>query len=132
MQLFLKSGEICIGCKKLGNYGASRLHPSLRLQLEKNDLYYIDKRQKLIGLMYKTWPNVQITSEVQGRTEVLLYLDEYPTEKKIVSDQTCLCSGKSGYPAKIHPVDFEKDDDSNFHMDFIVACSNLRLGMSEM
>jgi len=24
------------------------------------------------------------------------------------------------------PADFEKDDDSNFHMDFIVACSNLR------
>jgi len=27
---------------------------------------------------------------------------------------------------KMHPADFEKDDDSNFHMDFIVACSNLR------
>ena len=27
---------------------------------------------------------------------------------------------------QIHPIDFEKDDDSNFHMDFIVACSNLR------
>lgn len=24
------------------------------------------------------------------------------------------------------PVDFEKDDDTNFHIDFIVACSNLR------
>lgn len=27
---------------------------------------------------------------------------------------------------KINPVDFEKDDDTNYHMDFIVACSNLR------
>lgn len=27
---------------------------------------------------------------------------------------------------KINPIDFEKDDDSNFHMDFIVAASNLR------
>lgn len=27
---------------------------------------------------------------------------------------------------KINPIDFEKDDDTNFHMDFIVACSNLR------
>ncbi|KAL4226227.1 E1 ubiquitin-activating protein [Mactra antiquata] len=26
----------------------------------------------------------------------------------------------------LHPVEFEKDDDTNFHMDFIVACSNLR------
>lgn len=27
---------------------------------------------------------------------------------------------------KLMPVEFEKDDDSNFHMDFITACSNLR------
>lgn len=28
--------------------------------------------------------------------------------------------------SKIVPADFEKDDDSNRHIDFIVACSNLR------
>jgi len=28
--------------------------------------------------------------------------------------------------ADIHPADFEKDDDDNFHIDFINACSNLR------
>lgn len=27
---------------------------------------------------------------------------------------------------RITPLEFEKDDDNNFHMDFIVACSNLR------
>lgn len=27
---------------------------------------------------------------------------------------------------KLTPVEFEKDDDTNFHMDFIVAASNLR------
>lgn len=27
---------------------------------------------------------------------------------------------------RITPLEFEKDDDSNFHMDFIVAASNLR------
>lgn len=27
---------------------------------------------------------------------------------------------------KIEPIEFEKDDDRNLHMDFIVACSNLR------
>ncbi|XP_056129409.1 ubiquitin-like modifier-activating enzyme 1 [Lampris incognitus] len=27
---------------------------------------------------------------------------------------------------QMHPIDFEKDDDSNFHMDYIVAASNLR------
>ena len=81
--------------------------------------------------MYNIWPKGINAREVQCKV-VLLYLDEYPTETKIDSDQTCLRSGKSGYPAKIHPVDFEKDDDSNFHMDFIVACSNLRLGLNEM
>jgi len=27
---------------------------------------------------------------------------------------------------RLQPIEFEKDDDSNFHMDFIVATSNLR------
>lgn len=27
---------------------------------------------------------------------------------------------------KINPIEFEKDDDTNFHLDFIVSCSNLR------
>lgn len=27
---------------------------------------------------------------------------------------------------RLHPADFEKDDDSNFHMDFITSASNLR------
>ena len=26
----------------------------------------------------------------------------------------------------MQPIDFEKDDDNNLHMDFVVACSNLR------
>ena len=33
---------------------------------------------------------------------------------------------KKADPDKIHPEDFEKDDDSNGHIDFIHACSNLR------
>jgi len=28
--------------------------------------------------------------------------------------------------SKIFPIEFEKDDDTNYHMDFITACSNLR------
>uniref|UniRef100_A0A7N6A715 E1 ubiquitin-activating enzyme n=1 Tax=Anabas testudineus TaxID=64144 RepID=A0A7N6A715_ANATE len=30
------------------------------------------------------------------------------------------------YQYKLNPIDFEKDDDTNYHMDFIVAASNLR------
>ena len=33
---------------------------------------------------------------------------------------------KKADPEKIHPEDFEKDDDTNGHIDFIYACSNLR------
>ena len=33
---------------------------------------------------------------------------------------------------KLTPIEFEKDDDSNFHMDFIVATSNLRANNYEI
>ena len=33
---------------------------------------------------------------------------------------------KKADPDKLHPEDFEKDDDTNGHIDFIHACSNLR------
>uniref|UniRef100_A0A8C5G6Z0 E1 ubiquitin-activating enzyme n=1 Tax=Gouania willdenowi TaxID=441366 RepID=A0A8C5G6Z0_GOUWI len=37
-----------------------------------------------------------------------------------------LASSSLKSSAKMFPIDFEKDDDSNFHMDYIVAASNLR------
>lgn len=42
--------------------------------------------------------------------------------KTIVDEMKAL--GKPTF--SITPLDFEKDDDSNFHMDYIVAASNLR------
>ncbi|XP_055389044.1 ubiquitin-like modifier-activating enzyme 1, partial [Condylostylus longicornis] len=33
---------------------------------------------------------------------------------------------KTGFAAQVAPVEFEKDDDTNFHIDFISACANLR------
>ena len=39
-----------------------------------------------------------------------------PSDKGVVSQLS----------KQIEPADFEKDDDSNRHIDFIVACSNLR------
>ena len=39
-----------------------------------------------------------------------------PSDKAVVSQLS----------KQIEPADFEKDDDSNRHIDFIVACSNLR------
>ncbi|XP_063064036.1 ubiquitin-like modifier-activating enzyme 1 [Engraulis encrasicolus] len=40
--------------------------------------------------------------------------------------KTLLPASESASQFKLLPIDFEKDDDSNFHMDFIVAASNLR------
>eukprot|EP00960_Hanusia_phi_P025110 738341-Hanusia_phi.AAC.4 len=34
--------------------------------------------------------------------------------------------GEGGAGLKLNPMEFEKDDDTNFHIDFITACSNLR------
>ncbi len=40
--------------------------------------------------------------------------------------QTEILSASSLPELSIRPLEFKKDDDSNFHMDFIVASSNLR------
>ena len=53
-------------------------------------------------------------SEVTDQDKLLGLVEELPKRADI--------SAK----VKIYPADFEKDDDSNFHMDFIVAASNLR------
>ena len=51
---------------------------------------------------------------------VLLDVDEIDKLKK------ALPSAESLKKMVLRPADFEKDDDTNFHMDFIVATSNLR------
>ena len=49
--------------------------------------------------------------------------DDQGTLKKLVSE---LPPAKSLQGHKLEPVEFEKDDDSNHHIDFITAASNLR------
>lgn len=44
----------------------------------------------------------------------------------LVNLQKALPAVSSLANLKVSPLDFEKDDDSNFHMDYIVAASNLR------
>ncbi|XP_076333609.1 ubiquitin-like activating enzyme 1 isoform X3 [Tachypleus tridentatus] len=45
---------------------------------------------------------------------------------RISEIQSLLPASDQMEPITIRPVEFEKDDDTNFHMDFIVASSNLR------
>lgn len=46
--------------------------------------------------------------------------------ERISTLQAAIPGASSFGSLKLTPLDFEKDDDSNFHMDFIVAASNLR------
>ena len=48
--------------------------------------------------------------------ELEKYIKQLPNDKSQISSLL----------KAIMPADFEKDDDSNRHIDFIVACSNLR------
>ena len=52
-------------------------------------------------------------SEVTDQDKLSIIVNELPKRESLKS-------------IKVLPADFEKDDDSNFHMDFIVAASNLR------
>ncbi|XP_038667946.1 ubiquitin-like modifier-activating enzyme 1 Y [Scyliorhinus canicula] len=47
-------------------------------------------------------------------------------DKRLVELKEILSSRQKFTGIKMLPIDFEKDDDTNFHMDFIVAASNLR------
>ncbi|XP_064473449.1 ubiquitin-like modifier-activating enzyme 1 isoform X2 [Ornithodoros turicata] len=48
------------------------------------------------------------------------------TDRLSTIQQDLLSPATLGSQVKLCPLDFEKDDDTNFHMDFIVAASNLR------
>ena len=50
----------------------------------------------------------------------------FSDQDKLAKLITDLPKPKAFTDVKVLPADFEKDDDSNFHMDFIVAASNLR------
>ncbi|XP_072329037.1 ubiquitin-like modifier-activating enzyme 1 isoform X2 [Scyliorhinus torazame] len=47
-------------------------------------------------------------------------------DKRLVELKEILSSRQIFTRIKMEPIDFEKDNDTNFHMDFIVAASNLR------
>ncbi|XP_016367703.1 ubiquitin-like modifier-activating enzyme 1 [Sinocyclocheilus rhinocerous] len=58
----------------------------------------------------------ELKEENEERKEVKLEMLKEKLSKHLLKDQSF----------RMHPQEFEKDDDSNFHMDYIVAASNLR------
>ncbi|XP_046550808.1 ubiquitin-like modifier-activating enzyme 1 isoform X2 [Haliotis rubra] len=59
-------------------------------------------------------------AEAQSRQQDIFDQDQLESMVK------ALPSADSFKGVNLQPIDFEKDDDTNFHMDFIVAASNLR------
>ena len=54
------------------------------------------------------------------------FLCSFPDVDEIDKLKKALPTPESLKKMVLRPADFEKDDDTNFHMDFIVATSNLR------
>ena len=50
----------------------------------------------------------------------------YTVDENAFDDIVKTLPAPTSLKQSINPLEFEKDDDSNFHMDFITACSNLR------
>ncbi|KAJ3125565.1 SPS-sensor component ptr3 [Nowakowskiella sp. JEL0407] len=65
------------------------------------------------GVKIQVNENENVAQPTTGRDELEQLADKLP-KQSIFGD------------FKMNPVDFEKDDDSNFHIDFITAASNLR------
>jgi len=61
-------------------------------------------------------PNEQPTQEME-------FDDDETKIKQLIAE---LKSFDVNSAHKLEPADFEKDDDNNFHIDFITACSNMR------
>uniref|UniRef100_A0A7N6C3K4 E1 ubiquitin-activating enzyme n=1 Tax=Anabas testudineus TaxID=64144 RepID=A0A7N6C3K4_ANATE len=59
------------------------------------------------------------------RSGVKIHVSDQELQNSNSSLKTQLPTPES-YQYKLNPIDFEKDDDTNYHMDFIVAASNLR------
>ena len=55
---------------------------------------------------------------------MMVMADDAETLKNLMTSLKQLIAGIE--KSSLQAAEFEKDDDSNFHMDFITSCSNLR------
>jgi ubiquitin-activating enzyme E1 len=62
--------------------------------------------------------------ELKKMQQEAAHADDHDEQVRKLTTQ--LPDRKIAQELKLTPVEFEKDDDTNFHMDFITACSNLR------
>lgn len=92
-----------------------------------DDNHYIRIMENMIIPEFSPNPTVKIKADDnepdENTTPAESNFDDNKQLERIVST---LPSPKSLPGFKLAPVEFEKDDDSNFHIDFITAASNLR------
>lgn len=70
-------------------------------------------------------PESDDDAAAQGEANTAMETDDLAASKtRIIDEITKMCAEHK--PVVPVPADFEKDDDSNFHIDFITACSNMR------
>ncbi|GAA6068742.1 ubiquitin-like modifier-activating enzyme 1 isoform X2, partial [Tachysurus ichikawai] len=70
--------------------------------------------------------SVKIAVEDEERKESMEERNDEDQAKMDELKQKLSSLQPAGQQGRMFPLEFEKDDDSNFHMDFIVAASNLR------
>ncbi|CEI40335.1 Ubiquitin-activating enzyme E1 1 [Fusarium venenatum] len=84
---------------------------------------YLRELENVIVPDFSPDSNVKIQADDKEPVEEESSFDDNDEIKKL-ADSLPSPSSLSGF--QLVPVDFEKDDDSNHHIDFITACSNLR------
>ncbi|KPA40444.1 ubiquitin-activating enzyme e1 [Fusarium langsethiae] len=84
---------------------------------------YLRELENVIVPDFTPDSNVKIQADDKEPVEAESSFDDNDEIKKL-ADSLPSPNSLSGF--QLVPVDFEKDDDSNHHIDFITACSNLR------
>lgn len=91
------------------------------------DGHYIKVMENMIIPEFSPNPAIKIKADDNEPDEnATLAESNFDDNKELVDIVSTLPSPKSLPGFKLAPVEFEKDDDSNFHIDFITAASNLR------
>ena len=91
------------------------------------DGHYIKVMENMIIPEFSPNPAIKIKADDNEPDEnATLAKSNFDDNKELEHIVSTLPSPKSLPGFKLAPVEFEKDDDSNFHIDFITAASNLR------
>lgn len=106
---------VAAACLRAENYG---------LQVSQGDISIMGKQASAVMVPeFVPKSGVKIaTTDAEAQIENPGDADDARIEELV----TKLCAEKSLAGFQMQPLEFEKDDDTNHHIDFVTACSNLR------